>query len=281
MTTQSSPTLRRRRLARRLRQMRENAQLTLAEAAPRLHKTRSALGRIEKGETAADIHLVRSMMDLYDQYDEHLEGMVKEAMVPGWWIPYGIKDRGFIGLETEADRSLEWSLVYVPGLLQTEDYMRAVFSNGNVRWTKKMRENHIVARTIRQERLTDEDAPLTLAAVIDESALRKPVGGKQVMHAQLLHLTEVSELASVTIQVIPNAVGSHEGMEGAFTILDFREPEDPSLFYAEYPTGAVHVEKPEEVRDARLIFDRLRSVALPPDDSVAFIQRVAADWASA
>jgi DNA-binding XRE family transcriptional regulator len=261
--------------------MRENAGMTLAQAAPRLHKTRSALGRIEKGETAADVHLVRSMMDLYDQYDEHLEAMVLDAMVPGWWVPYGIKDRGFIGLETEAEMSLDWSLVYIPGLLQTEDYMRAVFSNGNVRWSKKLRENHITARRIRQHRLTAGEAPLTLAAIIDEAALRKPVGGQKVIHAQLLHLVEVSELATVTIQVIPNAVGSHEGMEGAFTILEFQEPEDPSLLYAEYPTGAVHVEKPEEVRDARLIFDRLRSVALPPADSMAFIQRVAADWASA
>jgi transcriptional regulator with XRE-family HTH domain len=278
MTTQSSPTLRRRRLARRLRQMRENAGMTLAEAAPRLHKTRSALGRIEKGETAADVHLVRSMMDLYDQYDENLEAMVKDAMVPGWWIPYGIKDRGFIGLETEAVMSLDWSLVYIPGLLQTEDYMRAVFSNGNVRWTKKLLENHVAARLIRQERLKSEESPITLAAIIDEAALHKPVGGAAVMHAQLLHLIDAAELDTVTIQVIPNAVGAHRGMDGSFTVLEFQEPEDPSLLHVEYPTGGVQVEKPDEVRDAKVVFDNLRSVALPPADSAAFVRRVADEF---
>lgn len=255
--------------------------MTLAEAAPRLHKTRSALGRIEKGETAADVHLVRSMMDLYDQYDENLEQMVQDAMVPGWWIPYGIKDRGFIGLETEATMALTSQLVYVPGLLQTEDYIRAVFKTGGIRRTPKVFENQVAARLIRQNRLTDEQSPLTLAAIIDEAALRKPVGGPEVMHAQLLHLIEAAKLETVTIQVIPNSVGAHEGMEGSFTILEFQDPEDPSLLYAEYPNGAVHVEKPDEVRDTRLIFDRLRSVALPPVDSMAFAQRVAADWASA
>ncbi len=108
--------------------MRETAGLTLTEAAPRLQKTKSALGRIEKGETVADVHVVRSMMDLYDQYDETMEAMVRAAMVPGWWVAYGIKDRGFIGLETEAQTVLTSQLVYIPGLLQIEDYIRAIFN---------------------------------------------------------------------------------------------------------------------------------------------------------
>ena len=125
MSTQSSPTLRRRRLARRLRQMREEAGMTLAEAAPRLAKTRSALGRIEKGETAADVHLVRSMMDLYNCRDDSLEDMVHEAKLPGWWVAYGIKDRGLHRPGDRGSRGGDLGLVYVPGLLQTEDYMRA------------------------------------------------------------------------------------------------------------------------------------------------------------
>ena len=276
MSTQSSPTLRRRRLARRLRQMREEAGMTLAEAAPRLAKTRSALGRIEKGETAADVHLVRSMMDLYNCRDDSLEDMVHEAKLPGWWVAYGIKDRGFIGLETEAVTALTSELVYVPGLLQTEDYIRAVFNTGRRKRTVKQLENQVSARLIRQRRLTSDEAPLMFDAVIDESALRKPVGSDAVMRGQLLHLVEASELETVTVQVIPNKVGAHEGMEGSFTVLEFEDPQDPSLLYSEYPTGAVHVEKPDEVRDARLLFERLRSsVALSPADSVAFIQRIA------
>jgi hypothetical protein len=255
--------------------MRENARMTLAEAAPRLQKTRSALGRIEKGETAADVHLVRSMMDLYDQYDENLEAMVLDAMVPGWWVPYGIKDRGFIGLETEAELSLTSQLVYVPGLLQTEDYIRAVFSTGSVRRSKKAFENGVAARRFRQRRLTDKEFPLSLTAIVDEAVLRKRVGGTDVMRAQLLWLAEAAELDTVTIRVIPNDVGAHPGMDGSFTLLEFQDPEDPPLLYAEYPTGAVHVERPEEVSSARLIFDMALSVALSLDDSVTFIRRVA------
>lgn len=275
MATQSSPTLRRRRLARRLRQMRETAGMTLAEAAPRLDKTRSSLGRIEKAETMADVHLVRSMMDLYDQFDPNLPDLARDAMRPGWWVAYGIRDRGYIGLETDAETALDHTLVYVPGLLQTEDYMRALFNAGRLKRTKKQLENQISARLIRQRRLTAERSPLKLAAIIDEAALQREVGGPEVMNAQLRHLAKAAELETVSVQVIPNKTGAHEGMDGAFTVLQFQEPDDPDLLYVEYPTGAVHVEKKDETEEARVVFDRLRSVALPPADSVAFIHRVA------
>jgi transcriptional regulator with XRE-family HTH domain len=275
MGTDSSPTLHRRRLARRLRQMRERAGLTLADAAPRLEKTKSSLGRIETGETIADTHLIRSMMDVYDQYDPHLMDLAREAKRPGWWTTYGIRDRGFLGLETDADEELDFSLMYVPGLLQIEDYTRAVLNAGRLKWTKKQLENQVEARGIRRERLTAEETPLELAAIIDESALRKPMGGRDVMRAQLKHLVEAAELETVTIQVLPDEMGGHPGMDGAFTVLEFEDPEDPSLLYVEYPTGAVHVEKTEEVMDAKLLFGKLRLLALSPAESTDFIQLVA------
>lgn len=249
--------------------------MTLTEAAPRLQKTKSALGRIETGETVADVHLVRSMMDLYDQYDEGMEEMVRAAMVPGWWAAYGIKDRGFIGLETEAQAVLTSQIVYVPGLLQTEDYIRAVFSTGKVKRSTKQFENGVAARLVRQRRLTTKESPLTLDAVVDEGALRRRIGGPDVMRAQLLHLTEAAKLDTVTIQVVPTDVGAHPGLDGHFTILEFQDDEDPPMLYAEYPTGAVHVEKQDEVKEARLVFDLVRAAALSPADSVALIQRVA------
>jgi transcriptional regulator with XRE-family HTH domain len=249
MGTESSPTLHRRRLARRLRRLREQAGLTITEAAPKLDKTKSALSRIETGETVADTHLVRSMMDIYDRYDEHLLALAREAMRPGWWTPYGIRDRGFLGLETDADEEWDFSLSYVPGLLQTEAYMRAVFNNGRLKWTKKQFDNQVAARLVRQQRLTN-DRPIQLSAIIDESALRRATGGWDVMRDQLAHLVEVAALATVTLQVIPYALGSHPGQDGAFTVLEFQDPEDPSMLYVEYPTGAIHVEKIEEVTDA-------------------------------
>ncbi len=277
MSTQSSPTLRRRRLARKLRALREEAGLSLEEAAPKLDKTRSALGRIEGAATSADVHLVRSMMDVYDVYDPDLLDLARQAMRPGWWQAFGIRDRGFIGLETEALTSLELSLMYIPGLLQTEDYVRALLGAGRIKRTKKELENQISARLIRQGRLIDEQEPLTLIAIMDEAGLRRTVGSAEVMRAQLRRLIEATELATVSLQVLPSANGPHAGMDGAFTLLQFTDPEDPDLLYVEYVTGALHMEKPQETAEAKLIFDNLRSAALSPVDSVAFIERLGSE----
>jgi transcriptional regulator with XRE-family HTH domain len=267
-----TPTFRRRRLARRLRQMREQAGLTLAEAALRLDKTRSSLGRIETGQSRADVHLARSMMDFYDVYDAELLDLVRAANRPGWWTKYDVDDRGFLSMETEASSLCEFSMVTIPGLLQTEGYMRALFG------TRRGREqltNDVAVRRHRQRRLTDDEFPLELVAIIDEAALRKKVGGAKVMHEQLGHLAMAAELSSVSLQVIPDDAGAHPAMTGAFTILAFPEGDEPSVLYVEYPTASLHIEKPEEVAAARLLFDRLRSEALSPADSVALIERVA------
>jgi transcriptional regulator with XRE-family HTH domain len=270
-----SPTFRRRRLARRLREMREQAGLTLEEAAPKLDKTRSALGRIETGATKADVHLIRSMMDIYDHYDPDLVDLVREANRPGWWTKYNIEDMGYISMETEAAAVLEFSIVNIPGLLQTEEYMRALFAARNMRRNREQMANVVAARLHRGRRLTDEESPLQLVAIIDEAALRRMVGGAKVMRDQLGHLIMLSELSTVSVQVLPNDAGAHPSMDGAFIILTFPENEDPSVLYVEHINGSLQIEKPEEVAEARLVFDRLRSEALSPSDSVAFIERVA------
>ncbi|MGH3760938.1 DUF5753 domain-containing protein [Actinophytocola sp.] len=262
------------RLARRLRRMREDKGLRLEEAARLLDKTRSGLHRIESAGSRADVHFVRSAMDIYDHYDPDLVELARDAAKPGWWRKFGIDDRGFIPMETEAATELELSLVHIPGLLQTEDYMRAVFAAGPAAIAGGRRQ-HTGPRLHRQRRLTDEEAPLELVSIIDESALRKNVGGPEVMREQLRHLVRQSELPSVTLQVMPNRHGAHVGMEGEFVVLHFIEPEDPDLLYFAYITGAVHVEKPEEVAAAKVAFDHLRSIALNPSESVAFVEQVA------
>lgn len=274
---QTSPTFRRRRLARRLRHMREEARLTLEEAAPRLDKTRSALGRIETGKSRADVHLIRSMMDLYDHYDETLIELARDAARQGWWTKYNIDGRGFIGMETEASTELEFSLVHIPGLLQTEDYMRVVYATNLAAIRGVQQGNGVAARLHRQKRLTDAEFPLELVAILDEATLRKNVGDVGVMRAQLRHLVRQAELPSVTLQVLPNRSGAHVGMDGPFILLGFPEDEDPDLLYISYITGSLHVEKPEEVAAASIAFERLRSEALSPSDSVSFIERVSGE----
>jgi transcriptional regulator with XRE-family HTH domain len=269
-----SPTLRRVRLARRLRRMREARGLNLDEAARLLDKKRSALHRIESGMTRADVHFVRSAMDIYDAYDADLVDLARDAAKPGWWRKYGLDDRGFVPMETEAATELELSLVHIPGLLQTEDYINALLAGGMNAITGN-RQGNAKPRLYRQRRLTDPEFPIELVAIIDESALRKNIGGADVMRAQLRHLIRQAELPTVTLQVLPNSCGAHPGLDGEFIVLGFPEDEDPDLLYYAYLTGSVHIEKPEELAKAKLAFEHLRSVALSPGDSVDFLEEVA------
>lgn len=128
---------------------------------------------------------------------------------------------------------------------------------------------------IRQRRLTGDD-PVELVAIVDEAALRRGVGGPEVMHAQLAHLVEAAALPTVTLQVLPFRAGAHPAVEGAFTVLSFGHLGEPDLVYVEHPWGAAHVERPADVADARLTFDRLRSEALSPVASVELIDQLAA-----
>jgi len=262
----------RRRLGRRLREIREGAGLTLAEASKRLDKTRSALQRIETGFTKADVHFIRSAMDIYDHYDETLVEEAREAGKPPWFRAYGIEDMGYVDVETHAASVKEFSGMKLPGLLHTEGYIRALFAHSRRRRSPEELNNDIEVRLIRQERLTSERDPLELSVIIDESALRREVGGPDVMQDQLRHLVETSELPSVSIQVLP--LKMHSALDGGFTLLSFQDRDEPDLLFVEYVTGALHIEEDAEVRACRLDFDRLGVEALSPDDSVALIKRV-------
>jgi hypothetical protein len=257
--------------------MRLDADLTLAEAARLLDKTRSALGRIEKGDTTANVHLVRSAMDVYQVYDPDVLELARAAMRPGWWRPYGVLDRDFIGLETAADRSLEVALVRLPALLQTAEYTRAALSSTGSTWSRARVQKECEVRSIRQQRLTDTRAPLELSVVIDEAALRRPASDSAVMRRQLDHLVGMAEQDSVTISVVPHAVGVHPGMGGAFTVLEFRDDDDPDTLSVRHVAGALLIDKNDEVTASKDIFNAVRSMALPPSESMDFIKKLSAD----
>jgi transcriptional regulator with XRE-family HTH domain len=266
------PPFLRRRLGRRLRTIREDVGLTLEVAAARLDKTRSALARIETGHTRADVHFIRSAMDLYDFYDENLLSQAREAAKQPWFRAYGLADFGYVDVETHATSVQEFSGLKLPGLLHTEGYVRALFEHGRRRRTAEQTSNDVKVRLIRQERLLSEENPLELTAIIDESALRRDVGGPEVMYQQLQHLIEMSALPAVTLQVLP--FKAHSAMDGAFTLLSFPDLDDPEMLYVEYATGALHIEDEEEVRAGRLTFEQLRTEALSPADSVELIERI-------
>jgi hypothetical protein len=201
-------TLQQRQLARTLRRLREEAGLSLEEAAPKLDWSTSKLGRIETAQQGVDVHGVRSMLDLYNiggaQWTEIID-MVREARKKGEWHAYGIGDQGYLRLELDATVVHNYQLAYVPGLLQTENYMRVLFQHSRRRPTDAEVDRDVQARLFRQRRLTGEPA-LELVAIVDESALRRPVGGVATMRAQLRQLVAVADLGSVCLQVLPTSL---------------------------------------------------------------------------
>ena len=278
MTRNRKPTLRRRQLGRELRELREAAGISLDEAAPQLDISTSSLSRIEKGQQAVTVHVVRSMLDLYDvggpRWAQLIE-LTRQARKPGWWRAYGIDDFGYIPLEAEATLVRTYVLGLVPGLLQTEDYARALFEAAVLPLTPEELDAQVLVRMIRQRRLVDDDYPLELITVVDESALRRPIGGRNVMRAQLNRLVEAAELDRVTLQVLPAHVGARPALSGDFIVLSFDLLGLPDMAYAENALGSAQIEEEALVTRASMVFDRLRSLALSPTDSVALIRKLA------
>jgi transcriptional regulator with XRE-family HTH domain len=281
VATHISPVVLRQEVGRRIRTARHDAGLTIAEAAERLEITRSALGRLEKGITGTTVHLVRSMMDVYDQRMDDVLDMIRQSRARGWWKQYGISDKDFVALETGANRISNYELSYVPGLLQTADYARALFKSSWKARSEEWISNRLEVRLTRQERLTDEEHPLELDAVVHESALRHPVGEPAVMRSQLQHLALINELPTVALRILPVAAVPSEAMRGSFSILDFPIAGQPSISCAPHALGEERQDKSEHVEPARLLFTHLQSLALGSDESVALIERVADElWSS-
>jgi transcriptional regulator with XRE-family HTH domain len=270
-------TLRQRQLARRLRRLCEEAGLTLEEAAPKLDWSTSKLGRIETARQGVDVHGVRSMLDLYDvggdQWIEIIE-LTRAARQKAWWHAYAIREQGYLGLEADAAVVHDYQLAYVPGLLQTEDYMRALFRDSRRRPTESEINRDVEVRLFRQRRLTEEPA-LELVAIVDESALRRPVGGFDVMRDQLKHLVTQAALPAVCFQVPPVSLGVHPGLDGSFAVLGYDDHDEPEVAYVEHTVNALHLEKESDVRTCTLVFDQLRSEALSPHDSLDLVKRLA------
>ena len=280
MAVRSGALVRRRQLARILRELRQKSGMTIEDAAPRLDFSPSKLSRIENAHQGVDVHVVRTMMDVFgvggDRWNTILD-LSREARVKGWWRAYGLDDQGYVPLEAEASAVREYTVNYLPGLLQTADYARALFESSMHVGSRAVRENDVAVRMIRQDRLRDAENPLTLTAVVEESALRRVIGGPDVMCAQLAQVLETAALEAVTIQVLPADASAHPSVTGAFIVLSFDGLGEPDIGYVEHPMGAVHIEKAEDVARGRLVFDRLRSLALDPAESAALIERVAVD----
>ncbi len=279
MVREYSPTVRRRRLSGELRRLRDQAQLTIDDVAEKLSCSASKISRIETGHVSVTPRDTREMLKLYGVEPDQLEALVqlaKEARKKGWWHSYNEVFTGaFVGLEAETSSLRAYQALLVPGLLQTEDYMRAVITAARPDATEPHVEKRVKARLARQRLLTDIDPP-RYWAVIDEAVLCRTVGGLEVMHAQLNFLISRASLPHVTIQVLPFSAGAHAGMEGPFLILGFPEQGDPDVVYVDNTTSGIYLEEPAEILRYTLMFDHLRAAALAPDETLTRIATAAA-----
>ncbi|HEY7144182.1 MAG TPA: helix-turn-helix transcriptional regulator [Streptosporangiaceae bacterium] len=254
-----------------LKRLREGAGLTQEEVAGELDWHPTKVMRIETGRTSPHPNDVRVMLGLFGVTDPgQLTGLVKlakGARQRGWWYSYRDvlinRYEFFIGLESEASTIRDFELAMIPGLLQTEDYARALIRSGPQALDTGEVERRVEVRLTRQQILIRDDRP-QFWAIIDEAVIRRVVGGKGVMRSQLASLTAASEQVGTTIQVVPYDVGPHPGLAGPFIILGYTELAEPEVVYMETVGGNLYVDKSEEVRLYTSAFDHLRAVALSP-----------------
>jgi hypothetical protein len=228
---------------------------------------------------------VADLLTLYGITDDHerqaLLGLARQANTPGWWHRYGDLlpswFQAYIGLEEAATLIRTFEVQFVPGLLQTEDYARAVITQGNPGSPTEEVERRVGLRRQRQQLLSrsapDGSGP-RLWAVVDEAALRRPIGGRAVLRGQLERLIEASELASVTLQVLPFGVGGHAAEGGAFTILRFAEPDLPDVVYVEQLTSALYLDKLDDVDAYAAVMNRLDVESTPPRQTVEILKGI-------
>ena len=278
------PTVPRLLVGIQLHRFREAAGITPEQAAYEIRASRSKISRMENGLVRFKERDVTDLLTLYGITDEQtrstLVTLTRQANTPGWWSGYGdiMADwfEAYLGLETAASVIRTFELQFVHGLFQTEDYARAVTMLGHTSAPADEIERRVSLRLKRQDLLNGPDPP-QVWSVIDEGALRRPVGGAAVMRAQLDHLVEMTRLRHVTIQVVPFSRGGHAAAGGSFTILRFSEPEVPDVVYIEQLTSALYLDKHEDVDHYMEVMNHLSTEALTPASSARFVAEIIRD----
>jgi transcriptional regulator with XRE-family HTH domain len=275
MATKARSTFPRRQLGRELRARRTHVGMSQLEAAKLLHFHGSQISRIELGYQVPGYHDLRAMLDQYgvpvDDWAYCLE-LGDKARARGWYTEYGIGDYNYISMEDEASMLREVQPSFIPGLLQTTDYVKALFDMSTQPESQSTIKAQIAIRERRRMRLTAPD-PIQLHVVLDEIVLRRkmPPG---VMKDQLNHLIMMSELENVTIQIVPDMV-MHDGLRGNFTLLSFPHKDEKDVAYVEHPAGWLIMDKKDDVARCRIIFEKLTKMALSHAESVRLIERLA------
>ena len=265
----AGPTVQRLVLGGHLRRLREEASITTEQAAGAIRGSHSKISRMEHGRVGFKDRDIADLLTLYGvtsgEEREVLLKLAREANTPGWWqgysdiLPHWVEP--YFGLEAAASIIRIYELQFVPGLLQTADYARAIIRLGNAS-TEEDVTRRAEARIARQEILTRENPP-RLWAVMDDGALRRSIGGKAVMREQIRHLARMCDHPAVTLQILPFQVGVHPAMGGPFTILRYSEPDLRDVVYIEQLTSALYLDKAAEVDSYLEVMEQLCLQAEP------------------
>ena len=273
------PTVLRILLGTQLRRLRESRGITAQEAARAIRGSESKISRIELGRNAVREVDIADLLSLYGITDtterEQLLSLASQANQPGWWHRY--QDilpgwfQAYIGLEESAESIRSYDAQFIPGLLQTEDYAATVIALGE--FSLEETERLVYLRKERQRRFSS--GGLRLWAVIDEAALRRPVGSTSLMRDQLDHLLDSSDMPGFTLQVAPLPAGGYA--PGSFCILGFAVPDLPDVVYLEQLTSAMYLDKPSDVDRYVTAMDKLSAASAPPDESRQIIRAMLED----
>ncbi|MEV1289390.1 helix-turn-helix transcriptional regulator [Micromonospora sp. NPDC049679] len=272
------PTVRLRRLAGELRGLRSAAGLTREEVSAQTGINVATLYRIETAKVRPQKRTLIALLDKYGVTDEdrrsELVALSRQAAQLGWLQPYESElpeqYMTYISFEAEARSVRNYEGLFVPGLLQTEAYARAVITGVLPLAGQQQIQDRVDVRVQRQASLRRK-TPLRLWAVLDEAALHRTVGGPGVMKEQLEQLIRAAEEPHVTLQVIPFEAGAHPGMPGSFVVMDFPDPADPDLVYTDSMAGDLFLERDADVRRYAMIFQHLQAAARSPADSLTMI----------
>jgi transcriptional regulator with XRE-family HTH domain len=274
------PTARRVQLGAQLRQLREASGLSRAAAGEAIRSSESKISRLELGRVGFKQRDLIDLLALYGVKDEaehdRLVAMGRDANAPGWWRSYADVlapwFQNYLDLEQGAELIRTYEVQFVPGLLQTEEYARAVINLGHGTSSREDVERRVDLRMARARMLTRPDSP-RLWAVIDEAVLRRPIGGVGVLKAQIESLLRATDLPNVRLQVMPFRAGGHPAAGGAFSILRFPAPDLPDVVYIEHLTSAMYLERQEDVETYSATVNQLFIEAEPPQGSPDILRR--------
>jgi hypothetical protein len=251
--------------------------MTVEQVARHLLCSPSKVSRMETGHRGATLRDVRDLCKFYglpDAQADRIMSLAREGRQQGWWQACELAYFAtYVGLEQAATSLRYFQSSTIPGLLQTEDYARAMLQAGLPAEFTPERADELVKVRLRRQHVLTREPPMQLKAILDEAVLHRAVGGPDAMGAQLDHLVEtVKKMPNVTLQLIPFAAGAHPAMDSNFTLLDFEVA--PSVVYVEGLMGWLYIERPQEIVRYRQIADYLHSVALDSEDTIGLIREI-------